>query len=1094
MMLREGIYVRCPVDPEDDLFPRYFAVGKIIKENEFAETNIVEFYDINNIGKYYSVPSKREFSNKQCVHVRFRIGTKVKYNNRNNIIKSYKYDDVNNEYIYSIFSENGIISFVSEKDLKVSYTEGYVNPLTQLVTYEFQNPAWFLGRSVVSKTYNIINNSLYGFDEIAGCKINLKTHQLRTIIRCLRNDTCRIMLADEVGMGKTIEALAVLKVFLKENSNKKIAIVLPDALVEQWRTEAAFKFRIFEGKDVNKNAIRFIKLSSLSIMDTISEFDFLIVDEVHNLLYEENRYSLLTVMSQRAVNILLLSATPVQDRKEEYKKLLMLIHPDKYKDMDADAFGVLVEKQKGLIRKVHSALECYDSLIEEIDDADGKHTDDTEDAFSDLDDALKKACSEISDPYIERLYNSINYEEDDFSIKTIGVILSYICENYQLERSIIRNRRIEYGDDDINERRLIDISYDIQTKFNNTENLIYRKLSEWLSGLNIDYGEFLRIYKDIVMSFFSSANAFEAVIDNTEVIIPQEIIELKDKWVYEENFIYENINELLEDPDEYSCRIVNIIDYLDQECFGMKVLLFTHYSGTFSIYKKILCSYFGEEKCTFFSSDMEEDLRELNAYRFENDQKFSLMLSDESGGEGRNFQNADLILHIDIPFEANTLEQRIGRLDRIGRDVSKPVTSIVCYSQLSIEEDLFNIWSKGLRIFERSQSGLEIVMNEIDRKIGEAFCSDTMYGLNGIIDEIIPEINNLNQVVKEERYFDVAAYQYQIINQIMNDTKENYIANERQLFSDSMLGWASLAGFRGNKISEDVIRFDASSFSIKSAVNSLFVPPDMERLLGDRINIIQNNVRKMNNERLFHNEGKYIVGTFNREIAVNNDYIHFFAPSDEIYDSIVTNAIGSYKGTCSAFTYKSSIDWTGFIFTWNLEPNILLLHENGIPLHVIDRYKGFMPIEQFSCAVSINPNDETLEEIVMAEYHKVLNSYRYKGNYKNLGSRSDGAIDSFVKIFPKGKWNNLVKDCFDIATSKVKEKIKNKIGKQLKLIKNQIINDESAKQAVGQYYGNNEEVYDEEYGKLLYKCFSNPRRELDSACFVRFIKDDRRTT
>ena len=84
---------------------------------------------------------------------------------------------------------------------------------------------------------HIINNSLYGFNVIAGCKIFLKTHQLRTIMRCLQDRTCRNMIADEVGMGKTIEALAILKVFLKDNHHSKILIVVPDALVEQWRTE-----------------------------------------------------------------------------------------------------------------------------------------------------------------------------------------------------------------------------------------------------------------------------------------------------------------------------------------------------------------------------------------------------------------------------------------------------------------------------------------------------------------------------------------------------------------------------------------------------------------------------------------------------------------------------------------------------------------------------------------------------------------------------------------------------------------------------------------------------------------------------------------
>ncbi len=1092
-MSREGMFVRCPIDPEDDLYPRYFAVGKIISENDFSETNVVEFYDINNIGKFYSVPKKQEIPNKQCVHIRFRIGTKVKYNNKIYTVKSYKLNE-DDYYIYSIFSDTNDLKNVSEKHITVSYTDGYVNPLLQLKTYEFQNPAWFMGRSVVSKTYNIINNSLYGFEDVAGCKIDLKTHQLRTIIRCLRDSNCRMMLADEVGMGKTIEALSILKVYLKENSNKNVSVILPDALLEQWKTEAAYKFRIFNGADSNKNMVSFVRISDLSLIDSVSSVDFIIVDEVHNILYDNDKYNILLILSERTDNILLLSATPVQNRKEEYKKLLTLIHPEKYSHMKQDMFDDLVEKQKTLIRKVHTGLECYDSLTEEIDDADGAHTEDTEDAFEDLRESLEKVKSEINDPVFNNILAEIDYDAEDFSVKKIGVLLSYVCENYQLEKSVIRNRRSEYGENDINERQLIDISYDIQTSFNNTENLLYRRLSEWLLAEKINYETFLQTYKSVIMSFFSSAHAFKIVMEKMPVEFPAEIIDLTEKWINEEDDIVNNITDYINDPDEYRCRIVNIIDYLDQECSGLKVLLFTHYKGSFQLYKRVLTEFFGLEKCTFFSSDMEEDLRELNAYRFENDNKYSFMLSDETGGEGRNFQNADIVVHIDIPFEANTVEQRIGRLDRIGRDSNKPVISVVCYSQLSIEEDLFNIWAKGLHIFEQSQSGLEIIMNEIDREIGEAFCSDILYGLSGIIDDIIPKIDNLNQLVKQERYFDVAAYQYQTINQIMEDTRTNYVENEKQLFADSMLGWASLAGFRGDKVADDVIRFDANSFSIKSAVNSLFIPPDMERLLGDKVNVIQNKVRKLNCERLIHNEGKYIVGTFDRSIAVNNDYIHFFAPSDEIYDSIVSNAISSYKGTCAAFVYKSKIDWTGFIFTWNLEPNITNLLEHGIPLHVIDRYKGFMPIEQFCCAVSLKIGDDISEEDVLNEYHCILKNYRYKGNYKNLGSRSDGAIDEFVKVYPKAKWISIVNECYETANNIIKEKIKRKISRQLKMLKNEIINDESAKQASGLYFENAETNYDEDYNNLLYKCFSSPRRELDSACFVRFIKDDRRFT
>ena len=77
------------------------------------------------------------------------------------------------------------------------------------------------------------------------------------------------------------------------------------------------------------------------------------------------------------------------------------------------------------------------------------------------------------------------------------------------------------------------------------------------------------------------------------------------------------------------------------------------------------------------------------------------MLCDYTGGEGRNFQCADYIVHIDLPWDANMIEQRIGRLDRLERDPSRPIVhSVVIYTLETFEEALFNFWNVGLKIFQ----------------------------------------------------------------------------------------------------------------------------------------------------------------------------------------------------------------------------------------------------------------------------------------------------------------------------------------------------------------------------------------------------------
>ena len=89
------------------------------------------------------------------------------------------------------------------------------------------------------------------------------------------------------------------------------------------------------------------------------------------------------------------------------------------------------------------------------------------------------------------------------------------------------------------------------------------------------------------------------------------------------------------------------------------------------------------------------------------------------------FQCADYIVHIDLPWDANMIEQRIGRLDRLERDPSRPIVhSVVIYTLETFEEALFNFWNEGLKIFTQSLSGMEIIMKEINSEIISAIQND----------------------------------------------------------------------------------------------------------------------------------------------------------------------------------------------------------------------------------------------------------------------------------------------------------------------------------------------------------------------------------
>ena len=707
--------VRCPIDKENPKIPREFATGKIEKLDDFSEMVYVNFYDVNGVSAYHGKPAPINIMSNKLRRIKIRDGATVKYDNEEMFVCASATKSDEQFYYYYLKNKKGQVVCVCEKDITVSFNDGQVDPISQLSLYEFHNPCWFVGRSIVNRTINYIDHSLYGFKELAGCKIYLKPHQLRTVIRCLQTNECRYMLADEVGLGKTIEALSVLKIYIGENNNKSILIVVPDALVAQWKNELAFKFKLFEGYNVGNNLIRIMSLSE-AINNSCCVYDFVIIDEVHRCLKNDETYNYVLNISKAAKNILMLSATPLQKREEDFLRLLCLIQPHKYENMDKLLFKKHMEQQYKIIRKTFNVWDELTTLLEILKGTGGNKNDDTEEVFEALIDELKGVAKIIQDNKFDQLIKSIECSDQDCGIAAVQDALAYVCENYQLEKSIIRNRRHKtaLNDNDVHaQRTIIDLSYEANNENDMDEWNAYIAFSNWVEDKNKGGLSFPKDIIPTINSLFSSAKAFNSMLTKLKekTNIPEELLSLSERYVQAEAHSINNIINA-----RGSNKIGNIIDFVEEHCFDKKMILFTNFSETFNLYKKILLDVLGDDKCCFFSKEMDKDDLELNVYRFQTQESRSILLSDETGGEGRNFQNVDYLIHIDIPWNPNDIEQRIGRLDRIGRSPDKDIVSVVAYGKDTLEYDLFNIWHERLQLFTKAQSGLEIIMGDIETK------------------------------------------------------------------------------------------------------------------------------------------------------------------------------------------------------------------------------------------------------------------------------------------------------------------------------------------------------------------------------------------
>ncbi len=1032
-MLGEKMYVRCPADPQSVINPRVFVCGQIVKIDNFKKTVVVKIYDPFNYRLYFqSLPEgKFEYPADTVKHCMLFIGTNVLYEKR--VCRIIAVQKVDSGYYFYHIQDNKTknICKVSESNLIASLTNGKIDPASQLKQYEFQNPNWYFGHTVVSRSMNILENAIYGFKELAGSKIYLFPHQINTIMRCLQELPCRYMLADEVGMGKTVEAISVLKIYIQNRVNLKVLIIVPETLKEQWKTELLLKFDISIGNGKDNNSIAIKNIYELNDIEMFQKWDFVIVDEVHRFLQSRECYDFLHTISSNAKNILLLSATPVQQRKEEYLDLLKLLLPSKYDSYDLERFSDLINKQSRLIQKTALVLDDLSDFEEEYEKSVGMnenphYNEDCKELYDEIYNDLEKICKEFNDLKLNQLLEKIGFEEEDLGIYKIKVLLSYICSNYQIENKIIRNRRKIFESSDDGERilpirDLIAIKYELDNDKNTYESFCYQILTDWLLQ-NADTTDVETVVKPLIGAFFSSPWAFIATLKKLSYEKIKEETNLLANainWEKFEDDILKKLTVILSDPDayeeEFSTRIVTVINYLSEELFNEKVVLFTNYEETFSAYRTALKNVFSDETISFFGNSISPEELELNAYRFQNESTCKIMLCDYTGGEGRNFQCADYIIHIDLPWDANIIEQRIGRLDRLERDMTRPVVhSVVVYTENTFEDALFNFWSKGLKIFNQSLSGMEIIMKDINREIISAVKNDFRFGLLDRIPALIEIADRMREIVRKEQNYDAASFIFRPMFAELKRLTDFYARNENNLFANTMINWASLAGFNGRgNLETGILTYTDSSFSPRSAINSQLIPPCWDGYQESKQCQFMNSVQKAYEKRknLKIQKGA-IKGTFVRRIAIENDYIHFFAPGDLIFDCIVNNAIQSCKGCSCAFAVESDIEWKGLIFIWTLAPNEAYLLDQGVSMYSLSAYRSYLLTEQIVTPVSIENSEGHSDEIIVRKFLQLINVGYRKLSLVHLGKRNRDAkflkeeirgtnIDWFKEEYPK---------------------------------------------------------------------------------------------
>jgi ATP-dependent helicase HepA len=291
----------------------------------------------------------------------------------------------------------------------------------------------------------------------------------------------------------------------------------------------------------------------------------------------------------------------------------------------------------------------------------------------------------------------------------------------------------------------------------------------------------------------------------------------------------------------------------------------------------------------------EKELAET-AFRFQHDKQCRVLVSDELGGEGRNFQNASAVVHFGLPTSCARIEQRIGRLDRVGRRADHPVVSVVMTPATPSDEALLVVHRDVFRVFTRRIGGLEFALPQLQRQIVEA------YGLGGsalqeIKKDLEYKVNATLQATDEAFDLSLDATKRELEHSIelaaqIQETGTNKTASTLRF-------WATRLGIDAKKRDDGTTEFRWTNGSLKVS--------------GDRLKV---GLGTDHESRLIH-------GTFQRNIALTHENLQYFAPGHDLVDAMIFEAEHGRHSRATAYVLEGFPNFSGTILLQVLGRSVL---------------------------------------------------------------------------------------------------------------------------------------------------------------------------
>lgn len=661
--------------------------------------------------------------------------------------------------------------------------------------------------------------------------------QFRPLARILNSEHPRILIADEVGVGKTIEAGIILKEFEKRDSAKSAIIICPKDLTSKWRREMKVRFdeafEVLTSDRLNycldelemegewpyecRKCIVGLELlrreeyvTRLEFMEDLASFDMLIVDEAHHVISQNsNSHQIIEYFCETCDIVTFLSATPLQLGSKDLFSLLNLLLPDEF--MDESVFSAMAEPNQYInaaIRQVRNTTDKKWQLR-----------------------AAKELRQVCINEWAQRAFSNNNLltywidrlEKDSvpFTNEERIACLRDLESLHTFSHVINRTKRKDIGEFTIRE------PVTVSTTYNNAERMFYDAVKGFkYTALKNRYGE--RTAK-LIMSTFerqitSSLPAFVLLLDQFIGQGLLSISEVSDDWEYEFDFDEIKLDDIdfhewashlkqlaaeLPETDSKADQLLVIIDETIHNTVEGKLLVFSFFKHTLRYLQNVILDK--GVRVAVITGDTSTISRDELRQRFrlpkEDPDAIDVLLCSEVGCEGLDYEFCSRMVNYDIPWNPMKIEQRIGRIDRFGQKSPK----IQIYNFITdgtIEENIFFRCYERLGIFNSTIGDLEGILGEVATELSSTAFDMALSEQQQVI-RAQQLIDNAVRLADEQRQFENASRELFLMDV---EVKEALVTNERnvQIQWQKYLVWSYL-----RNTLPDIVCYDISPVHLR---------------------------------------------------------------------------------------------------------------------------------------------------------------------------------------------------------------------------------------------------------------------------------------